>query len=181
MRMNFYAVKPGFFYAQRGFGKLFCNGVHVVRGHFAHGLFAFACILRLCRDARTDCRIAGDFLHCRAARVVDLRDDAGVVFMDGLHKLCKARNIGVARNGELALVRLALGANVSVFGDDESDAAAFGARVVVCEQVVLHGTVRCFAGCHRRHDKAICEFHIMDGERGVQQFVHGENSFPFGF
>jgi hypothetical protein len=21
----------------------------------------------------------------------------------------------------------------------------------------------------------------MDGERGVQQFVHGENSFPFGF
>ena len=27
---------------------------------------------------------------------------------------------------------------------------------VVCEQVVLHGTVRRFAGCHRRHDKAIC-------------------------
>lgn len=24
-RMNFYAVKPGFFYAQRGFGKLFAT------------------------------------------------------------------------------------------------------------------------------------------------------------
>lgn len=67
--------------------------------------------------------------------MVDLRDDGGVVFMNSLHKLCKARNIGVARNGELALVRLALGADVSVFGDDESDAAALGARVVVCEQV----------------------------------------------
>lgn len=123
-RMNFYAVKPGFFYAQRGFGKLFCNGVHVVRGHFAHGLFAFACILRLCRDARADRRIAGDFLHCRTARVVDLRNDGGVVFVNRFDELLEPRNVCVARNGELTFVRLAFGADIGVLGDNQSDISA---------------------------------------------------------
>ena len=179
--VNLHAVKAGFFYAQRGFGKLFRNGVYVIDRHFAHGLFAFAHVAGDGLSTCADCRAAGDFFCGRTARVVDLRNDGGVVFMNSLHKLCKARNIGVARNGELALVRLALGADIGVFGDDESDVAALGACIVVCEQVVLHGTVRRFAGCHRRHDKAVCEFHIMDGERGVQQFVHGEIPFRLVF
>ena len=52
-RMNFYAVKPGFFYARRGFGKLFCkaaksNAFPLFALRRRHGAFAQQRAFRFC-------------------------------------------------------------------------------------------------------------------------------------